>query len=127
MTIPSFVMEHLLRDVKLNGSEISELLQRCEVREIEYQGAVSCALFISGNEVHLVGNPEYRGRTGSRRLVRDTFASLLEEKDFVTTRIPIDTPPRDRTGERMGFTHTWSDQRFDYYILTEVPYARHSV
>ena len=109
MTIPSFVMEHLLRDVKLNGSEISELLQRCEVREIEYQGAVTCALFISGNEVHLVGNQEYRGRTGSRRLVRDTFASLLEEKDFVTTRIPIDTHPRDSTGERMGFTHTWSD------------------
>lgn len=119
-----FIEAHLRDNVKMSPDEIDDLLSRCEIREIEYQGAVTCALFVSGHEVHLLAHPNHVGHVGSRRLVRDTFRALLAEKDFVTTRIPIDTPMRDRTGERMGFTYTWSDERFDYYILTEVPYAR---
>lgn len=120
-----FVEAHLRENVKMSEDEIADLMSRCEIREIEYQGAVTCALFISGNEVHLLAHPNHLGRAGSRRVIRDTIRALLAEKEFVTTRIPKDTPLRDRTGERMGFTHTWSDDRFDYYILTEVPYARH--
>jgi len=127
MGVPDFVLQHLRENVKMDDDDLDDILSRFEIRNIEYQGAVTCALFISGNEVHLVPDPAHLGRVGSRRLVRDVFAALLEEKSFITTRIPIDTPSRDRTGERMGFTHTWSDERFDYYILTEVPYARHSV
>lgn len=119
-----FVEAHLREDVKLNDEEIADLVSRCEIRDVEFNGVVTCAILLAGNEIHLIADPRHRGHAGSRRLVRDTFRALLEEKVFLTTRIPVDTPRRDRTGERMGFEHTWSDGRFDYYILTEVPYGK---
>lgn len=118
-------VEDLLRDeLGFGAAEFDDFYKRAEIIPFEYNGEVTGVAVLFGNEIHFMAAPGKRGHCGSRRELMALFRSLLDRFDFLTTRIPISTPEKDRTGERLGFTYTWSDDRFDYYICTGLPYGR---
>ncbi|MDR1613678.1 MAG: hypothetical protein LBT97_12980 [Planctomycetota bacterium] len=99
-------------------------LDRVEIVPFEHQGHVTGYLLLSGNEVHILPKKEFRGRACSRKGIRPVVDRLLAQRGYLTTRIPLDTPAKNRTGERLGFTWTWRDDRFDYYILARNPFLK---
>lgn len=116
--------ELLRAELGLGDEEFESFYKNARVIPFEYQGEMTGMTVLVGNEIHFLALPGKRGHCGSRRELMWLFESLLQEFDFLTTRIPIDTPPKDRTGERLGFTYTWSDERFDYYLCTGLPFGR---
>lgn len=118
-------VENLLRDeLGFSGEDFARLYEMATVTPFEHNGEVTGAIVLMGNEIHCMAAPGKQGHCASRRSIIKLLAGLLDEHTFLTTRIPVTTSYKDRTGERLGFTYTWSDDRFDYYICTELPYQR---
>jgi hypothetical protein len=118
-------VEDVLRDeLGFSGDDFARLYEQATVIPFEYNGEVTGATVLFGNEIHFMAAPGKQGRCGTRKELMALFKGLLDEHTFLTTRIPILTPYKDRTGERLGFTYTWSDDRFDYYICTDLPFGR---
>ena len=79
---------------------------------------------LRGREIHFAVHPGKIGSVLTHRLsVREFLRGLLGKQDFLTTRIPLDNPFQNRFVKIVGFTPTWSDGSFNYYILTEAPFA----
>jgi hypothetical protein len=116
------LIDDLASQLCLSREEARERLKKCEVIPFFRNGKVTMYFVLLGNEIHIWSHPEFRGRCLLRHGFADFLRHLLDEYGFLTTRIPIDTPARDRTGERVGFKWTWRDDRFDYYILTQPPF-----
>lgn len=121
-----FIVDELCSQLKMSRQQAETALGALEIIPFEHNGEVTGAAVLAGNEIHFVSRPSKRGRVGTRKDIHLFLTDLFKKYDFLTTRIPKDTPKRDRTGERMGFTPTWSDNTYDYYILTELPYVRKS-
>jgi len=68
--------------------------------------------------VSIVGN-----RAMSRRNIAEFVAPLLEKYGYATTRVPI-AETDHRLREALGFQHTWSDDYYSYWAITELPYQR---
>lgn len=79
-------------------------------------------LLKKGCEVHCVVNPVFQCRAFRRNEVRAFVAPLLAETGYLATRILHDKPCDFVL--RVGFKKTWSDQRFDYFMLTQLPFER---
>jgi hypothetical protein len=124
MDTNSTLIEALSEQLGMTREAVTERLGAFEVIPFEYKGEITGYALLSGSEIHFWSKPEYRGHCGTRRELFDLFRRLLAKRHYLTTRIPIDTPPKDRTGERLGFTWAWRDDRFDYYILTDLPFRR---
>lgn len=77
----------------------------------------------NGCEIHFARLP---GTTQpySRRLVLPTMQRLLEQHDFLTTRVPLGHAFGDKLVKHLGFVPTWDDHEYHYYILTELRLAR---
>ena len=118
------IIDSLAEQLGLSRSEVENRLGQFEVIPFLFKGEMTGAAILAGSEIHFVARPGFKGRCGTRRELFELFTNLFKKHDFLTTRIPRSTPPKDRTGERLGFTKSWSDDRFDYYIMTELPYAR---
>ena len=119
-----FVYHILSEQLNLPEAEIESRLGALEIIPFEYNGTVTGCAVLAGCEIHFVAHPEHKGRCGTRKELFGLFSRLLDTHPYLTTRIPIETPKKDRTGERLGFTWTWHDGKFDYYVMTELPYAR---
>lgn len=116
------IRQYLLQNAGMSEAAAESFLDRVEIVPFEHQGNVTLFLLLSGNEVHILPRKEFLGRAGSRKSIRPVIDNLLAQRGYLTTRIPLDTPAKDRTGERLGFTWTWRDDRYDYYILTRNPF-----
>ena len=75
----------------------------------------------NGSEMHIA--PMDRGESLSRRNIHKFIVPMLEEFGYVTTRTPPDGIDYSWL-TRVGFKQTWSDARFVYWALTELPYQR---
>jgi hypothetical protein len=80
-----------------------------------------CRALLQGTEIHV----EFTGAGRlTRRAAREFLGGLMRELGFLTTRVPRDDQVNARFVERMGFERTWEDDRFVYYMLTELPFSR---
>jgi len=84
---------------------------------VNQAGELLGTVFNRGPEVHMYVREGARGRAITPRKLDMIFSTMLAEYGYVTTRV--------RSGSdkiafvtRMGFTPTWSDGLFDYFILT---------
>lgn len=79
---------------------------------------------IKGTEIHFAIVPSWRRRVITRRRAKDFLNPLLERRGYLTTRVLLSSEEKKRFVERIGFTPTWSDQYFQYYLLGHSPFAR---
>ena len=81
-------------------------------------------VYTKGPEIHI--ETFVTGRALTRRNVIEHLAPLIEEYGFATTRVPIsETDHKLRTA--LGFTQTWNDDQFSYWVLTELPFSRDKI
>ena len=79
---------------------------------------------LKGNEIHFGIKPEYRKKLIQRKRTREYLRPLLERKSFLTTRVVLKDLVKQKFVERLGFKPTWSDELFQYFILTKLPFER---
>lgn len=79
---------------------------------------------LNGNEIHFTVAPKWRRRAIRRDNARTFLAPLLEEHTFLTTRVLVGAAGPADFVRRMGFTKTWSDSVYDYFILCELPFNK---
>jgi GNAT superfamily N-acetyltransferase len=85
---------------------------------------LAAVILVKGSEIHLVVLPEYRRKLLLRERIRRVLGKLLYRTGFLTTRLPKGNG-RDRLFiDRLGFKPTWSDDRFSYFMLTELPFGK---
>ena len=70
---------------------------------------------VNGTEVHLHINDGMKLQ--ARRNAEIALDELMAGKEYLTTKIA--KGDKLLVGEMMGFKKTWSDENFDYYMLTE--------
>ena len=83
-----------------------------------------CTAILRGNEIHFGIKPEYRKKLIQRKRTRKYLEPLLKRKSFLTTRIILSDLVKQKFVERLGFLKTWSDEEFQYYMLTKLPFER---
>jgi hypothetical protein len=92
-----------------------------ELRETHVEGEHRGTLAVAGNEIHFV---QHKALALTRKSVRETLGPLLNEREFLTTRVlRTDTISR-RFVERLNFKLQWSDDRYDYFMLTDLPFDK---
>lgn len=90
--------------------------------EVAKRAGVDVAIVATkGTEIHFVSLSE--GKAMSRLNTREFLAPLLDEYGYATTRVPI-AVTNHKLRERLGFTQTWHDANFTYWVLTEMPFPR---
>lgn len=95
-----------------------------DIHPIEEDGALLAAVMRKGTEVHIAVAPEHQRRKFTRARAQRFVAPLLEEHGFLTTRVVHGEPAKQLFVQRLGFKPTWTDHRFQYYLLGRLPFAR---
>ena len=74
-----------------------------------------------GPEIHMLSIAERRAM--SRRNIAEFIAPLLDRFGYCTTRVPL-AEMDHRLRDALGFSRTWSDDNFSYWVLTRLPYQK---
>lgn len=72
-----------------------------------------------GTEFHFVPSENFRFK---RSLMAEQMKPLLERFGFLTTRIQHGDTESQRINRLFGFTPTWADDKFQFSILTALPF-----
>lgn len=122
--------EPILLDIQeesgLSRYDILNALHDWEAVPGYIDGVQVAAILKKGTEVHFAIDKQHRGKTINRRRTREFLQPLLNEEGFLTTKLLHDRKGQQRFIERIGFKKTWSDDRFNYFMLTELPFERKS-
>jgi hypothetical protein len=106
------------------GENVAGLFSGWEIVYHKERGDKTAAALLKGTEVHFIVNPAWRKRLMTRAKIRAFLEPLLTRRGMLLTRSLKDAEAARQFITRIGFRHTWSDDTFDYYILTELPYGR---
>lgn len=83
-------------------------------------GAAFVALM--GTEVHFRATDARKAI--QRGALRQFAEELLEEFGMLTTRAEIADEANQRFIQKMGFTQTWTDETYKFYLMTALPFER---
>ncbi len=86
-----------------------------------YRGQRCGTAFVLGCEIHFELT---RPASIFRHATREFLGPLLARNGFLTTRCTPGDARSRRFIERLGFKDTWSDQAYDYFVLTELPFGK---
>jgi hypothetical protein len=118
------VRDHL-RELGIPPAQIAQTLSQWMVASCYAGDELVAATMTSGTEIHLVLAPEHRGKgTITRKQIRSVLGPMLEQYGYATSRAAKDSA-RDRLFlDRLGFYPTWSDDKFVYYMMTQLPFGK---
>ena len=78
---------------------------------------------MKGTEFHCHMTESFRLNRAS---MREFLRPLFDRHGFLTTRVEHNDTANQRLNKMFGFERTWSDDRFHYFMLTELPFERKS-
>ena len=118
------ILEDLMEDLNCDRYTALQILHDWDVLPGYIDGQLVASMIHSGTEVHFAIAKEARGKVINRTRMREFLRPLFEEKGFLTTRLLHRHKGPQRFIERIGFKKTWSDENFNYFMLTELPFER---
>lgn len=87
-------------------------------------GEHAATAILNGTEIHFALVPQFRGSAVLRQRTREFLRPMFERMGFLTTRVVLTAKEQRQFVERVGFKPTWCDTIFQYYMLSELPFAR---
>ena len=114
----------MLAQVSLILSQLGlpkESLDGWECHVAQRNGQDVAMVIVRGCEVHMASLTD-KGAI-SRKNVLQFLTPILDKHGMVTTRTPLSVTD-DRLRDKLGFIKTWSDDRWNYFALTELPYQK---
>lgn len=92
--------------------------ERIEHRQ---DGRLAGIALVRGTEFHCHLLPGFKLR---RAEMREFLRPLFERHGFLTTRVAHEDLANQRFNRAFGFERTWSDDRFHYFVMSELPFAK---
>lgn len=120
------VLDDIQEDTGLSRYDIMNALHDWDAIPGCIDGVQVAAIIKKGTEVHFAIEKAYRKKTICRHRAREFLAPLMEEYGYITTKLLHKYKGQQRFIERIGFKKTWSDDRFNYFMLSELPFERKS-
>lgn len=108
----------------LSARRIAQELVGWEVVPAYFDGQHVGTAILRGTEIHFALRAEFRRRVIRRSNTQEFLAPLLERLGFLTTRLQPDQVVERKFIERVGFKPTWTDGRFQYFLLGRLPFER---
>lgn len=118
------IIEDVMDDLGISRYDALQILHNWDVIPGYVDGELVASIIHCGTEVHFAISKSARGKTISRRRTREFLKPLFDEKGFLTTRLLHRHKGPQRFIERIGFVKTWSDDEYNYFMLTELPFER---
>ena len=88
------------------------------------KGVHVCTALMKGSEIHFAIVAQHRLRTVLRMRAREFLAPLFDRYGYLTTRVALGRIAEQQFVQRIGFEPTWSDHKFEYYLLAQLPFSR---
>ena len=108
----------------LEQLDAARLVPGWEVFEWHQGGELVGFALMKGTEFHCCIFPQARLR---RAEIREKLRPLFERHGCLTTRVAHDDLANQRFNKAFGFERTWSDDRFHYFLMAELPFGRDRV
>ena len=97
-----------------------------DVFPFEKDGQHVWTMVAKGTEVHFALIPGWRPAASMRGSVRNFLQPVFDRHGFLTTRIAHGRVKQKEFVKRIGFTPTWKDGDFEYFMLDSLPFERKS-
>lgn len=104
----------------MSDSQIESALNGWELSPLMDGEKMTGVLIVKGYELHFCPTPEFRI---NRAAIREALAAPFDRHGFLTTRVLLDDKDNQRFNKLFGFAPTWADDKFQYFILTELPFG----
>lgn len=118
------LIKHLASQPGMSEAYIASLFSDWESHDYMVDGQVAGTAMTKGTEIHFALDPRLYKKAMRRDAMRNAIKPLFDRMGFLTTRILLGHTDQARFVKRVGFEKTWSDGRFDYYLLANLPYER---
>lgn len=73
-----------------------------------------------GTEFHCIVLPNFKLR---RKEMREFLRPLFERHGMLTTKLKHADTANERFNRAFGFKRTWSDSKYHYFMMTELPFG----
>ena len=120
----NFLIKHLASQPGMSEAYLKSLFRDWEAHDYVVGDEVVGTAMTKGTEIHFALDENKRLKAMRRAPMREAIKPILDRFGFLTTRILIGHVDQARFVTRVGFEKTWSDGRFDYYLLANLPYER---
>ena len=120
----NYVIDGLAKQLGLDPVQMEEKLKGWESVDYLIRDELAGNGLIKGTEIHVTLGEQFRKRGLRREAIRAFLRPLFEREGYLTTRVLVDHKEQQKFVERIGFEKTWSDGRFNYYLLAHLPYER---
>lgn len=111
------IRRSLVKENGVNPEVANAVLSEWDIKPIIYQGVEVGEYMMQKKEIHFAINEDRRLKLGRRGLIKKVLSELLEEHDFLVTKLFKNMKKDRRLIEFFGFRHTHSDAEFDYFWL----------
>ena len=101
--------------------EAARALPDWETVEHRQNGELAGFALMKGTEFHCHLFPGFRLR---RAEMRKFLRPLYERHGFLTTRVEHGDLANQRFNKVFGFERTWSDDRYHYFLMAELPFGK---
>jgi hypothetical protein len=103
-----------------SSDELLAYIDEWELTPHMDDGEMTGVKMIKGTEFHFVSGEDFKL---NRKSLRASLAPHMERYGFLTTRVEHHDKANMRFNKLFGFKPTWSDDQFQYFILTELPFG----
>lgn len=108
-------MNDLMAQAEQEGWQVHEHLQ---------DGRLVGFAITKGTEFHCHLEDGFKLR---RKEMREFLVPLFDKYGYLTTRVLLNDESNQRFNKVFGFEHTWSDDRFHYFLMSELPFGKEKV
>lgn len=105
----------------LPEDQLSFVISQWEAIPFSQDGEIVGTALIKGCEFHCLTLPAFKLR---RQQMRDFLKPLFDRFGMLTTRVEHSDILNQRFNKAFGFKRTWSDHRYHYFMMTELPFSK---
>lgn len=91
------------------------------VLEYFQDGRIAGFVMLKGTEFHC---RLFAGSKLRRSEMRDFLRPIFERYGHLTTRVEHGDAANERFNKLFGFERTWSDGRYHYFLMSELPFSK---
>lgn len=103
--------------------QVSAMERDWEVIPCFQDQALGGIALMRGTEFHCIVLPHFKLK---RKEMREFLRPLFERYGMLTTKLRHADRANERFNRAFGFKRTWSDSKYHYFMMTELPFGERS-
>lgn len=105
---------------ELSDQQVNAVASNWDVIPFSQGGVLGGVALMRGTEFHCIVLPHFKLR---RKEMREFLRPLFDRHGMLTTKLKHGDTANERFNRTFGFKRTWSDNRYHYFMMTELPFG----